>query len=444
MSTVLAEAQTTLPEYRKTSRRVVTRRAVMWLGQTCNLRCHFCYFLDRIDDHEHPEHAFMDVEKAKQICTALVEHYGNNSIDIQGGEPTIWKGIYELVRHCRDIGLVPTLITNALALSKKDICVRLKEAGLRDLLISVQGLGETYDRIVQTKGAYEKQKRGIENAIAVGIPLRFNCVLSKPALPQLKEIAEYAVACKVRVVNFLAFNPFEDQQLQGKRSDVNVPRYTEVAAVLNEALDILEAAGIEANVRYFPLCMVAPRHRKSIYNFQQLPYDVHEWDYASWSWTGQQPQRMKWGEVSELVDLGKVTFEQARYAGPLKHVANGVRSLVHFYPKMRAPAASVHRTISKLVHLNKPASPADASAQELLYRENARMRASSHCRYEYSEACGKCAARDICDGFHGDYAALFGSDEARPIQDVAKITDPKFFIREQQKVVEPEDYGWAL
>ena len=435
--------QTELPVYRKTTKRVITRRGVMWLGQTCNLRCHFCYFLDRIDDKEHPEHAFMDIEKAKQICTALVKHYGNNAIDIQGGEPTIWKHIYKLVRHCREIGLMPTLITNGLALSNKNVCARLKEAGIRDLLVSVQGIGETYDQIVQTKRAYEKQERGIRNAIEAGIPLRFNCVLSKPVLPQLCDVARLAVECNARVVNFLAFNPFEDQQSAGKRSAFNVPRYSEVSTVLNQALDILADAGIEANVRYFPLCMVEPRHRKSIYDFQQLPYDSHEWDYASWSWTGQQPQRMKWGEVSPLADLREATFEQTHYTGPLKRVANGVKELVHFYPRLKAPAAKVHRTLTKLVHLRKPA-PAGSAAQDELYRANGKMRASSHCNYRYGEACNRCAAHDICDGFHGDYAEIFGTGEARPIQDVPPITDPKFFIREQQKVVEAEDFGWAL
>ncbi|MCC6485915.1 MAG: hypothetical protein IT364_00310, partial [Candidatus Hydrogenedentes bacterium] len=40
---------------KKTTKRVLTKRAVMWLGQTCNLRCYFCYFLNRIDDAHHPE-----------------------------------------------------------------------------------------------------------------------------------------------------------------------------------------------------------------------------------------------------------------------------------------------------------------------------------------------------------------------------------------------------
>ena len=66
-------------------------------------------------------------KKAKKICDTLVNTYGNNAIDIQGGEPTIWKSIYDLVSHCHKIGLEPTLITNALILDNKDTCIKFKE-----------------------------------------------------------------------------------------------------------------------------------------------------------------------------------------------------------------------------------------------------------------------------------------------------------------------------
>lgn len=434
-----------IPEYKKTTQRVITRRGVLWLGQTCNLRCHFCYFLDRINQKNHPEHPFMEIDKAKQICSILVDYYGNNAIDIQGGEPTIYRHIDELVEHCRAIGLLPSLITNALVLSHRKVCLRLKDAGIRDLLVSVQGLGDTYNLIVGVEGAYDKQLKGLENAADVGIPLRFNCVLSKPALPQLEKVAGLAKSYSARVVNFIAFNPFEDQQLSGRRSDTNVPQYSEVRGYLNKALDILDEANIEANVRYFPICMIEPHHRQSMYNFQQLSFDVHEWDYASWSWTGQQPQRMKDGAISPTVKLCDTTYRPMQYVGPLKHVANGVKQLVHNYPAMRPSAEKIHRTISNIVNPNIIyGEPQDEDAKRHLYRENAKMRASAHCRYVYSKACDKCAAKKICDGFHGDYAEIFGTDEAEAIDDEGQIDNPIHYISEQRKVVEIEDYEWAL
>src|ERR1043166_8122337 len=88
--------------YLRTREKLLTRRGVLWLGQTCNLRCHFCYFLDRIEQKDHPEHPFMDLDKAKAICHALRFRYGNTSVDIQGGEPTIWRHIEELVARSEE------------------------------------------------------------------------------------------------------------------------------------------------------------------------------------------------------------------------------------------------------------------------------------------------------------------------------------------------------
>ena len=447
------------PGYFQTREKLLTRRAVMWLGQTCNIRCHFCYFLDRIEKKDHPEHPFMDLEKAKKICHDLRFKYGNTSIDIQGGEPTIWRHIEELVSYCHEIGLYPTLITNAIALAKREKCVQLKEAGVRDLLISVQGLGPVYDEIVGLPGGSAKQAQALQHCMELGIPFRFNSVLSLKAIPQYVDIAKLAVSTGALAVNFLAFNPFEDQAT-GHRSTVNVPSYSDVAAELNKALDVLEAGGVEANVRYFPACMVEERHRKSMYNFQQLSYDAHEWDYDSWSWTGQQPQRMKWGEPSEHhSDLAALTYsswvfqnpEENGQTGLLPRVRASVKDMLAPFPATRETvkraywsALAYRRKLKKLVSGNGHDTDAVPTTDELhrdpdVYRDHAIVRALDHCHYQYAPQCDECDVKAICDGFHGDYAELFGSAEARPIHVGRKITDPLYFIKEQVKIYEPEE-----
>lgn len=391
----------------KTTKRVLTRRGVVWLGQTCNLRCRFCYFQTRIEAKDHPEHPFMSLDKAKTICDTLRNHYGNCAIDIQGGEPTIYPGIEELCSHSARIGLLPSLITNALVLAKKDACQKLKDSGVRDLLVSVHGLGENYDKVVGVPGAHKKQMQALDNCVAIGMPVRFNCVLTNSSLPHLSDVATLAKNVGARAVNFIAFNPFEDQQ-KGERSLDDVAAYSTVAPPLLAALDILARAGIEANVRYFPLCQVPEAYRPQLYNFQQLPYDVHEWDYASWSWTDMKPQRMKGGGLSPLISL-----REANYRSPMFK--------------------------NQKDYLTDPALSRD---QE--YRHSARVRAREHCGYQYAPACDACGAKAICDGFHGDYAAFFGFGEVDPIHTAAPITDPRHYINLQEKIVEPEDAGWAL
>uniref|UniRef100_I2Q7N0 Putative Fe-S oxidoreductase n=1 Tax=Desulfovibrio sp. U5L TaxID=596152 RepID=I2Q7N0_9BACT len=371
----------------------LTERGVLWLGQTCNLRCHFCYFQNRVKDANHPDHPFMSLDKAKAICSGLRDHYGNTAVDLQGGEPTIYPAILELVAHCRAIGLVPTLITNALVLQSRERCQALLEAGLGDLLISVHGLGAVYDTAVGVPGASEKQLRAIENCRELGIPMRLNTVLAKSVLPQLADVVRLARKVGASVVNFIAFNPFEDQQTAGRRPS-DVPRYAAVAGPLQAALDLCRETGIEANVRYLPFCVLPEPYREHFYNFQQLPYDEHEWDYASWSWTAQNPQRRRDGDLTPFVSLR----EANKKARMFREVA-GYRT---------DPAIS----------------------REDAYRHSAWIRAREHCGYRHAPACADCAVTAICDGFHGDYASLFGVAEATAVPGQA-VDDPCHFIRRQ-------------
>jgi len=414
----LAGEVTERPRLESTRERTITRRGVMWLGQTCNLRCYFCYFIDRIETTTHPEHPFMTLEKAKKICKTLVDTFGNDAIDIQGGEPTIWPHILDLVRYCREIGLFPTLITNALVLDKPEKCQAYKDAGIGDFLVSVHGIGEVHDRVVQLPGAHVRQMKALRNLREAGIPFRFNCVLSKPVVAQLPQVAELAVRTGARVLNFLTFNPFEDQARGGKRSANNVPMYGEISTQLEKALDILDDAGVEANVRYLPLCMVKERHRKSIYNFQQLPYDHHEWDYASWGWTGLVEQRMKWGEVSPVLQL-ETLRTPARFRKQIDWILAR--------PRLRSALFKLHNGVARVA--------AALRSKDTLYRHNARIRAESHCGYIYAAACNECSAKNICDGFHGDYADLFGTSEATPFGG-PKLKDPRHYIRTQDKIVD--------
>ncbi len=412
-----------------TTRRSLTRRGVLWLGQTCNLRCYFCYFLNRIDDAQHPEHPFMSLEKAKEICHTLRHFYGNTAIDIQGGEPTIYPDILELVRYCHEIGLYPTLITNGIALANKEKLQAFKDAGVRDFLVSLHGIGDVHDEVVCRKGAYEKIIAAIENMVELEMPFRFNCTMSKPVASLLPEIARKAVQYRANAVNFIAFNPFEDQET-GIRTHDNVARYADIREKLGEAMAILDEAGIECNVRYLPICMADEQYRKNFYNLQQLPYDHHEWDYSSWMWTGMQPQRMKDNPLNRPYRIGRLARRLYRTT-PNELLEFDKRSPLRSrtYYALQAWVARLGSTLK---------------GDDYWYRREAKLRAIQDLQYVHHDKCNECSLKDICDGFHGDYAEFYGTDEADPVVDIPAVDDPLHYICHQTKTVEKEDRAWAL
>jgi hypothetical protein len=306
---------------------------------------------------------------------------------------------------------------------------KFRDAGTRDFLVSLHGIGEIHDQVVCRKGAYEKLITAVERMSEIAFPFRYNCTMSKPVIPVLPDIARKAVQYGANVVNYIAFNPFEDQET-GIRTHDNVARYSEIKPKLTEAMDILDEAGIEVNVRYLPLCMAEERHRRNYYNLQQLSYDHHEWDYQSWMWTGMQPQRMKEAGLMPTYLLGP--YARRLYCSdPHDLCARYAR-----HPVAGRILFGVQRTLARMEQC--------VCGKDAVFRTEAKARAAQDLHYRYHEACGQCAARGICDGFHGDYADLFGTEEAQPITDVALTEDPNFFTRHQEKIVEEEDKAWAL
>ncbi len=409
------------PNFPKTKERKITKRGVLWLGQTCNLKCFFCYFIDKIADKEHPEHPFMSLDKAKKICHTLRYMYGNRAIDIQGGEPTIYPYIFELIEYCAEIGLAPTLITNGIVLAKEDTAQKFKDAGVKDFLFSIHGLGETYNHIVGLENGSKKQMEALYNLQKLEIPFRLNCTMTKDVIEQLPQIAELAIDTGASAVNFIAFNPFADQQDKGARSTENVPKYSYVRDNISGAIDKLESAGIEVNIRYFPHCMLEPRHRKNSYNFQQLSYDDREWDFNSWTWTTRFNQRSNSPELDKPIPI--LLYEIDEY----NDIPFGA-SAKHGNPVHYLKEIDLEEHLLKLFSADIP--------KDYLYHQNAKLRAEKHCKYLHNEACDKCSVKGICDGFHSDYAAIFGTDEAKEIILDEPISDPKFFIKEQEKIVD--------
>jgi MoaA/NifB/PqqE/SkfB family radical SAM enzyme len=347
-----------------TKEKSITKRGVVWLGQTCNLNCYFCYFKDKIDDKEHPEHPFMSLEKAKKIMYTLRYVYGNNAVDIQGGEPTIYPQIFELIEYCNSIGLEPTLITNGIVLANEDIAKKFKDVGIKDFLFSIHAIGETYDRIVGLKGGSIKQMKALYNLQKYNIPFRLNCTLTKEAGNQLVDISKLAIETGAKVVNFIAFNPFADQQ--GKRNLIDVPRYSDLTENLQKSINLLEEHDIEVNIRYFPICMLDEKYRKNIYNAQQLSYDKHEWDYNSWTWTTRFNQKSNSDELDKpipillynLNEYNGIDFSEWSKHGTKKHYYRDVSDYEIFELMLKLFSADVPK--------------------ELLYKNNAKLRAEKH------------------------------------------------------------------
>lgn len=262
-----------MQENNKLNKIKITERAVLYVGFHCNAKCKFCYY------RYMKGKKWRSLDEVKREAKIFRFFYKNKFVDITGGEPTIYPHILELVKYCNEIGLKPTVITNSFILADREICKKFKENGINDFLVSIYGIGDSAEKITEVKDAYNKQLKALDNLVLLQIPFRINVTVHKFTINQLPQIAELAVQKRCKIINMIIFNPFYEWDkfikidFQGK--------YLEMAPYIKSAIRIMEENQGEANVRYIPFC-VLKGFEKNIYNFMQLSYDQHEWDFNSW------------------------------------------------------------------------------------------------------------------------------------------------------------------
>ncbi len=250
--------------------RELINRGVLYVGYACDLNCKFCYY-----KHEKKKD-FKSLDELQASCHEYRYKYGNDHVDITGGEPTLFHGLPELIRYCREIGLAPTVITHGQHLTEEYVR-ELRDAGLHDLLISIHGLEGVHDCLTEREGSFSATLRGVGNARAQGVRFRINSVVTRLNAETLPAMAGRFVELGASGVNFIMFNPWESW-LDKPMEDFFVP-YSEVAGSLTAALRILDGRGITAYASYMPFCLL-PGAQRQVMNFAQYCYENEwGWDY---------------------------------------------------------------------------------------------------------------------------------------------------------------------
>lgn len=248
-----------------------TKRAVVDVGRKCNINCKFCYY-KHLGDLRNQQ--FAKLQKLKRDVDAA-RNRGNTSIDITGGEPTIYHEIFELVKYIKETGMKCSIITNGLA--GENTTDKLIDCGVDEFLVSVHGLKETHEFLTE-KNNCEKQERFL-NQIKDKVLLRTNTVINIFNQTELSRLSEYLSIYNPKIVNFINFNPHYDWAKDQKGVQNIVADLYVVEEQLNSSIKLLESKNIGVNVRYYPMCRISEEYRRCVCNDMHVVFDPYEWDY---------------------------------------------------------------------------------------------------------------------------------------------------------------------
>lgn len=252
----------------------ICNRGVIYTTDVCQIKCHFCYYKF---NKPRPNPKIEDLKKIAYIQRTM---YGLDATDLTGfGEPTLYPNINELVKYCAEIGLKPTLITNAQRTDK--IVELIKDCGLQDILMSVHGIGEIYDEIVGVPGAWLKMAATMEELKKLNFSFRTNCVITKLNVDHLIDPVTYAYSKRARHTAFILFNPHEGTDWKDKNAAFSV-KYTEAAPKIQEAIEHMRKLDLKywINARYIPLCAMKG-YEQHVTGFHQWLFDPYEWEECS-------------------------------------------------------------------------------------------------------------------------------------------------------------------
>jgi len=117
---------------------------------------------------------------------------------LTGGDPIKRPDLFELIGHARSVGVRVSLTPSATPLLTKDIVVRLKEAGLTRLAVSMDGASsETHDAFRGMSGSFTRTLDAVRWANEIGLPVQINTTFSRRNIAEIDEIVSLMERLKI-------------------------------------------------------------------------------------------------------------------------------------------------------------------------------------------------------------------------------------------------------
>lgn len=149
----------------------------LWLELTnqCNLKCVHCYAGS--SPHEPKSHGFVHADWLRVLSEA--RDLGCKSVQFIGGEPFLYRQLWDLVAHARAVGYsFIEIYTNGTRISKNDI-VLAKEHAVHLAFSCYSDQDEHHDKVTQVGGSFKRTIASIQRTVAAEIPTRVGVISMK-------------------------------------------------------------------------------------------------------------------------------------------------------------------------------------------------------------------------------------------------------------------------
>lgn len=224
------------------------RRLDLKLGFACNNRCLFCAQGEKRTEHPAlpTERLLQELRSARPEATGLV---------LTGGEPTLYKPLLAVIKAARLLGYQSIqLQTNGRLLAYTDTLTALVDAGVTEVSPSIHGATpDVHDTLTRSPGSFRDSRAGIKNALAAGLPVVTNSVITRHNVATLDRLVALLAGLGVRRAQLAFVHPVGTAF---ERFDEVVPYLSELAEPLAAARDVAREHDVELMTEAVPLCVL--------------------------------------------------------------------------------------------------------------------------------------------------------------------------------------------
>jgi radical SAM protein len=158
--------------------------AIWELTQACDLACVHCRA--SAQPNRHP------LELTTEEGKSLIDQIAMMQVPVfvlTGGDPIKRPDLFELIRYARMVGVRVSLTPSATPLLTRDVVIRLKDAGIARLAISIDGAtAVTHDAFRGMSGSFARSLDAIRWANEIGLPVQINTTFSRRNIGEIDAI----------------------------------------------------------------------------------------------------------------------------------------------------------------------------------------------------------------------------------------------------------------
>jgi MoaA/NifB/PqqE/SkfB family radical SAM enzyme len=167
--------------------------AIWEVTQACDLACVHCRASAQPDRHP------MELTTAEgKILINQIAEMQVPVFVLTGGDPIKRPDLFELIAHARSVGVRVSLTPSATPLLTREIVVRLKEAGLARLAVSMDGASaETHDAFRGMHGSFARTMDAVRWANEIGLPVQINTRFSRRNIGEIDAIVALMKRLKI-------------------------------------------------------------------------------------------------------------------------------------------------------------------------------------------------------------------------------------------------------